>query len=176
MKDSSFRVSPPLTWVIWVLIMLQRIINSINRMAESNCPAIDEPPKHSREQLIQWATGCMWAGLPGLFHLAWVEYVRLEDRKNSLSYKCILNEGDGISTFQPGDDLYSAQCIDSLNDFLALTKKNWKSCKIEFNPEIATVSYEYWIHKVNQVACELRDCHWMWRVLVQFWLKGSKWF
>lgn len=123
--------------------MLQRITDTINRIAGSKPSEPESKPTHTREQLIQWATGCMWEGLPDSFYSAWVVYSRSEHNKVSLSYKCILSEGAEISTFQPADDLYPAQCIEQLNAFLETTKRGWKSCKIEFNPKTAAISYEY---------------------------------
>lgn len=85
----------------------------------------------------------MWEGLPDSFHSAWVEYTRSANNEVSLSYSCILVEGAEASTFQPADDLYPAQCIEQLNSYLEAPKRNWKSCKIEFNPRAAAISYEY---------------------------------
>lgn len=125
--------------------MLQRILNTINRLSSSKELEVrsDEKPKYSREQLIQWATGCMWEGLPDSFFTAWLEYRRSNSNEVSLSYKCIISEGTGVQTFQPADDLYPAQCIEKLNQFLPEEEKNWVSCKLEFNPQTASVKYSY---------------------------------
>lgn len=125
--------------------MLQRILNTINRLSSSKESGShpDKKPQHSQEQLIQWATGCMWEGLPDSFFTAWLEYKRSKSNEVSLSYKCIINEGDEVQTFQPADDLYPAQCIEQLNQFLLEGEKNWVSCTLEFNPKTASVKYRY---------------------------------
>ena len=123
--------------------MLRRVIDTINRIAESKPSAPESKPTHTREQLIQWATGCMWEALPDSFYSAWVEYSRSASNEVSLSYKCILVKGAEVTTFQPADDLYPAQCIEQLSSYLEAPKRNWKSCKIEFNPQTAAITYEY---------------------------------
>lgn len=123
--------------------MLRRVIDTINRIAGSKLSKPESKPTHTREQLIQWATGCMWEGLPDLFYSAWVEYSRSASNEISLSYKCILVEGSEVTTFQPADDLYPAQCIEQLSSYLDASKRNWKLCKIEFNPQKAAITYEY---------------------------------
>lgn len=82
-------------------------------------------------------------GLPDSFFTAWLEYKRSKSNEVSLSYKCIINEGDEVQTFQPADDLYPAQCIEKLNQFLTEGEKSWGSCKLEFNPKTASVKYSY---------------------------------
>ncbi len=97
--------------------MFRRVIDTINRIAGSKPSEPESKPTHTREQLIQWATGCMWEGLPDSFYSAWVEYSRSASNEVSLSYKCILVEGSEVTTFQPADDLYPAQCFQIRSPF-----------------------------------------------------------
>lgn len=123
--------------------MFERVLKTINRLADSNQPTPENKPAPSREQLLQWATGCMWEGLPDSFHLAWLEYQKGPDRKSLISYQCILDEGAIVTNFQPADDLYPVQCIEQLDSYLEPQKRAWRSCRLEFNPQTVSLTYDY---------------------------------
>ena len=123
--------------------MLRRVIDTINRIAGSKPSKPESKPTHTREQLFNGQRGVCGRVLPDSFYSAWVEYSRSASNEISLSYKCILVEGSEVTTFQPADDLYPAQCIEQLSSYLDASKRNWKSCKIEFNPQKVAITYEY---------------------------------
>ena len=119
--------------------MLKRLMDIINRTADA---AGKEKASHSKQELISWATGCMWEGLPDVFHKAWVEVSR-DGNTVEAHYRCIIEEWSEVEQFQAADDLYPIQCIEHLDDHLPKDKRNWKKCVLTFNPETASLNYEY---------------------------------
>ncbi len=85
----------------------------------------------------------MMDGLPDDYYLAWLEYSKPEAGKVLLSYKYQLKKDDAPATFEPGDHLYPAQCVESMDKFLSEDKRNWIVCKIQFNSDAAFASYKY---------------------------------
>jgi hypothetical protein len=119
--------------------MLKRLIATINRTADA---AGKDNASHSKQDLVSWATGCMWEGLPENFYSAWLEVTRSGDAVEA-HYRCIIEEGGEVEQFQAADDLYPIQCIEHLDEHLPQQKRNWKKCVLTFNPETASLDYEY---------------------------------
>lgn len=118
--------------------MINRFLKMINRIS-----AADDQPEaeHSKEELMQWAVGCMLEGLPDNFFEAWVEYNKNEDG-NDISYKFIPKEGAEVKKFHPADDLYPVQCINLLEEHLEKNEEGWKKCIIKFSPNFIKLDYE----------------------------------
>lgn len=120
--------------------MLGSFINTLNRFSEG--PSETEEREFSPQELISWATGCMWGGLPEEFYLALMQ-IKIVDGNKKTHYKCILNKGGAIEDFYPGDMLYPIICAERLDDYLPEDKKNWVKCVMRFDPKNVWLWYEY---------------------------------
>lgn len=118
--------------------MLKQLIDTVNRITDAT---ENEKVNYSKQELVSWATGCMWEGLPEQFLKAWVEVSRTGNMVEA-NYRCILIDSE-IEKFQAGDDLYPIQCIEHLDYHLPKDKRNWKKCILTFNPKSASIDYEY---------------------------------
>jgi len=118
--------------------MIKKFLKMIGRMAEAE----DQPETtHSKEELMNWAVGCMLEGLPDDFYEAWVAYTKGEDQ-NDISYRFIAEKGAEIQKFEPADHLYPVQCIELLDEHLLEKERSWEKCVIKFSPKYIKLNYD----------------------------------
>ncbi|ELW9443224.1 hypothetical protein R0595_003777 [Pluralibacter gergoviae] len=99
--------------------------------------------KHSDQELIQWATGCMLEGLPDNFYQARLLCLRFPNPDNpdgwimSVNHDFMPSSDSDFERFQPADDLYPTKCVEML-----LEGKAWHTATIIFTPEKTSFSWE----------------------------------
>lgn len=117
-------------------------LNTMKRLID-NQQSKQEPKKHSEQELIQWATGCMLEGLPDDFYQARLLCVRQPNPENadgwmvSVNHDVMLNADSEYERFQPADDLYPTQCVEML-----LEGKDWREATIIFNSGKASFKWK----------------------------------
>lgn len=119
--------------------MTKSLFNTLHRLTSTS--TANELTKHTPEQLLVWAQGCMLEGLPDQFYEAFIECIQCqtEDGKQRLdiSHKFKIAADSEYQNFQPADDLYPAQCIEQ-----ALEGKQWSKARLTFSPDNASFSWQ----------------------------------
>ena len=117
-------------------------LKTLNRMISSQ-QSEQEPKQYTDQQLIGWATGCMLEGLPDNFYQARLLCTRQPDPENpdgwivNVNHDVMLNADSEYQRFQPADDLYPVQCVETL-----LEGKEWHEATLLFNTVTASFKWK----------------------------------
>jgi len=98
--------------------------------------------EYSKEQLIGWATGCMLEGLPETFYKARLLCTKYPNPEKpdgyivSVNHDVMVTSDSEYQRFQPADDLYPTQCVETI-----LKGKKWNTATIIFDKDTALLEY-----------------------------------